>query len=474
MKIRSFSVSRTSWSVGIIGSSIGLISGVLSGLQPRLLCLAIAAIFIVICFFTYFEQTVLGFLILRSSLDIFSAQQIPAVFAIGLDALTLLYVGLMLLLGRRVITDRFFWFFAAWVALQGLWVILLPLGGLGFDASYLSISIREWMRLFSWLMVYLLVMQLKERIHPEKLISWLFLGLVVPLVIASLQLLLPMSLLPSILIYGGGQDASLPYEYGSRLNGSLGHPNTFATFLLFFIALTCWKLSKPNRDSFWIFLLGVLIFFIVSTKALFILAMLGIFLLVMIAPKLNLVNLLGAIVLVALTLWLYTTTEYGRERLISISDTPLFNPDIDFSQSILMSWTDHNSFNWRIAQWTFLLESWRNHPLLGFGLNTSPYLSILRNYAHNDYLRALVESGIVGLVTFLGFLTAQLSYLLYLLCSPNLKNTQRNLCTVLISLLIAVFVGMSTDNIWSHTTFFFYWWTVFAVVGWDWEKIPLT
>ena len=462
--------SPVSLTVGVMGAGVGLAIGILAGLQPLLLFLGIFAIVVLICFFNYFEQTVLGLLILRSSLDIFSAQQLPAVFAIGVDALTLLYVALRLLLGQRVTTDKFFWFFAAWVATQGLWVILLPLGGLGLDGSYLSDGIQEWLRLFSWLMIYLLVMQLKERIHPEKLVSYLFLSLVIPLAVGFVQVVLPASLLPSFLIYGGDSDTSLTYEVGARLNGTLGHPNSFATFLLFFIALTCWKLGHAKRRLPWIILLCLLAFFLVSTKAIFILAMLCIFLTVLIVPRLSLLKILGALIFVAIVLGIYASTEYGRERLISVTGTPLLNPEISLSDSILLSWSDNNSFNWRIAQWTFLLQSWTNSPLLGFGLDTSPYLSVLENYAHNDYIRALVETGIIGFLTFLVFLGAQFIYLVHCLNSPNSTHNQRRLCTVLIALLIAVTIGMFTDNIWSHTTFFFYWWTMFAIAGWNWNK----
>ena len=461
--------SRTSFNLGIICASFGLVLGILAGLEPLLLCAAISVVILVICFFAYFEPTVIGLLILRSSLDVFSAQQVPAAFAIGLDALTLIFVALMLLTNQKVHIDKFWCFFAVWVGIQSLWWILLPLGGLGLDASYLSVSIREWVRLFSWLMVYLLVMQLKNRISPQKMISWLFLGLVFPLIVASIQAFLPASL-PPILIYGASEEASLSFEVVSRLNGTLGHPNTFATFLLLFIGLTCWKLGQEQRRWPWILLLSLLTFFVVSTKALFILAMLGVFFLVLVVPKLNLIKLFGVIIFLAIALGLYASTEFGLERLVSVANTPLLNPDIDFSRSILMSWTDNNSFNWRIAQWTFLMQSWRNSPLLGHGLATSQYLTVLSNYAHNDYIRALVEGGIVGLITFLIFLGAQFLRLLQILKSAPIESAQRKLCWILLAILSALLLGMGTENIWSHTTFFFYWLTVLAVAGWDWNE----
>jgi len=459
-----------SFIISAVSAGIGLGLGILAGIQPFLLGLLILSVVIVVCFFTYFEQTVLGLLILRSSLDIFSAQQIPALFAIGLDALAICYVVLTLLMGRTVITDWFFWFFAAWVAIQGLWVVLLPLGGLGLDASHLSTSIREWARLFSWLMAYLLVMQLKRRIHPEKLISCLFLSLILPVAVAFSQVLLPASVLPPMLIYGGREAHSLTFEVGSRLNGTFGHPNSFATFLLFSIGLTCWKLRQTNHRWLWIFLLSILVFFIVSTKALFILLLLSVFFLVLITPNLNWLNFLGILTILTIMLGLYASSSFGWERLSSISNTLLLNSDLDISQSILLSWKDSNSFNWRIAQWTFLVQAWQHFPLLGYGLQSSSAITMLTNYAHNDYIRALAETGIVGFILFILFLAVQFIRLLKLSLSLTVTNAQRHFCWVLISILIALLIGMLTENIWSQTTLFFYWWTCFTIAFWDWSQ----
>ncbi len=108
--------------------------------------------------------------------------------------------------------------------------------------------------------------------------------------------------------------------------------------------------------------------------------------------------------------------------------------------------------------------------ILGYGLATSHYLTIYNNYAHNDYVRALVEGGIFGLLAFLLFLGIQATYLIQLLQRTSSTKPQRDLCRVLLAILAAVAVGMITENIWSHTTFFFYWWTLFAVATWNWDR----
>lgn len=471
-KQRSSPSSHLGLLIGLAGVVVGLVIGFLIGsTKPIYLGLALGAIPFLFYFFTQFEQVVLGLLVLRTSLDPFSGQQIPAMFALGLDVLTILYVTVMLLRRQTVQTDRFWWFFAGWMLFQGLWVVLLSLGGLGLGAGYLSDSIREWIRLFSWLMVYLLVMQLKDRVPPAKVISVLFLALVAPVVVGLMQMFLP-SVLPSFLSAQNYDAGSISSE-GFRIKGTIGHPNGFVTLLLLFIGLTWWKLKQSRQSFVWLLLLGLLAFFYVSTKALFGLMMIATFVVVLVAPRLSPVNLIGGILFVVLVVGLFASTEFGRERLSSLANTPLLNPQIDVSRAILLSQSDNNSFNWRISQWYTLLNAWRQHPILGYGLGLSINVASNRLLPHNDYVRALVEGGIFGFVTFLVFLVAQGVRLIQLMLSAPPGSAQRDLCSILFAISLAIPVGMITENIWSHTTLFFYWFTLMAIAGWNWNEQPI-
>ncbi len=457
--------------IAVCAAVVGFAGGVVTGIQPLYMGLGIGVAVVLIYFFASFPQAVLMLLIVRSSIDIFSKQQIPSALAIGIDALTLIYVGLLLLQQKKVQTDTFWWFFLGWVLLQGIWVILLPLGGLGLDGSYLVDSLREWVRLFSWLMVYLLVMQLKDQVDPEAMLSQLLLGLIPPLTLAFLQMVVPSILPPLLSADGGGEIMSMSGEE-SRIRGTLGHPNGFATYLLLFIGLTWWKLGGAKQRLPWLLLLGVIAMFFVSTKALFSLMMLGVFVLVLIAPRLDLLKIIGGITFLTLVIGLFASTPFGQERLSSLSNTPLLNPDIDVSRAILLSKGDYNSFNWRLGQWTYLLEQWQQYPLLGYGLGLSVFVSTNQLLPHNDYVRALVDGGIVGLITFILFFLVQGVWLLRLIKSPLISQSQQRLCEILLAFLVAVPVGMITENIWSHTTLFFYWWTIFALAGMQWKQHP--
>lgn len=440
--------------VGLGGVVIGAAVGFGAGAVPIYVGLILGVVAVLVFFFARFEQAVLGLLILRSSLDPFSAQQIPAAFAIGLDALTILYVIVQILIGRKVHTDNFFWFFAGWVTFLGIW-IMLPVVGWGLlGKTYLVEGIREWTRIFSWLMVYLMVMQLKGKIHPQKAISALFFSLIIPLTVGLSQLFIP-SLLPPVL--------ACP----NCINSTIGHPSAFGSFLFLFICLTLWKLGHASNPWLWIMLLGLNAFLMVMSRSLTSLLMFSVFIIALIAPKLNILRLMGGILFIVIVFYLFASTEFGNEKLNALLETPVFNQDLDISRTILLSFGDGNSANWRIAQWAFLIDAWKQSPFLGYGLGTSKYITYFQNYAHNDYLRFLAEGGIIGLTSFMVFLGVKMLRLIKCLQSSSVSSPRHKLSLIMIAIFVAILIGMATDNVWTHTTLFFYWCLLFAVLGWE-------
>ncbi len=452
--------------VGIFGVLIGIVVGFQTGTKPLYVGLFLVAPVLIAFFFNSFEIAVLGLLILRSALDPFSEKGVTGAFAIGLSALTIIYVVTRLLAKQKVEIDGFWWFFAGWVALQGVWVILLPLGGSELGVERLPEAMREWVRVSSWVMCYLLTLQLKDRLPPEKFINRLFLALIVPLTAALLQLIIPAHFLPSFLAVNQGQQ-------DSRINGTLGLSNTFATFLIFFIGLTYWKITNTKQRLPWVMLMILLVFFLVSTKVLIGIAMLVVLIAALVLPRLNFANLVAALVLISLMFGLFSSTEFGRGRLASIAETPLFNSQIDASRAVLLAASDNNSFNWRIAQWTSLVGHWQHAPVLGYGLQTSNSFGPMFAWAHNDYIRVLVEEGFTGLALYLSFFGVQFVRLFQLIRSPFTTLSQKRFCSVLVAFLLAAMVGMLTENIWSHTTLFFYWFALLAIADWNWEKLPI-
>ena len=54
-------------------------------------------------------EIVIGILLMRSSLDLYSGKGVPAAFAIAVNFLVLIYVGRQFILRQPIHTDRFWW-----------------------------------------------------------------------------------------------------------------------------------------------------------------------------------------------------------------------------------------------------------------------------------------------------------------------------------------------------------------------------
>jgi O-antigen ligase len=454
-----------------LGAILGIGLGIGAGVNPLYLSLGLAGVGVLFFLFRTFEQVVLALLVLRVAIDCFVSLQLPAVFGVGISTLTLIYITVQLLGKRLVQVDRFWWLLAGWWLVQGTWVALLVFGGLGFDGNFLLESVREWVRLFSWVTGYLLVMQLKGRIAPQRIITILSFSLIAPLTVAALQMVIPNGLPGELSPITTATVSAL--ADGSRIRGTFGHPNGFATYLFLWIGIVWWKVEERKAQWLWLSVLGLLAFFYVGTKALFALMMLAVLIFVLITPRLNALRLIGGICFIAIVLALFGSTEFGQERLGSIANTPLLNPDIDTSRAILLSQGDNNSFNWRIGQWHTLLMAWQHYPLFGYGIGLSTHVSTNKLEPHNDYVRFLVEGGMVGLSIAILFFAAQAMRLVQLLRQAEPNSSQQRFCLVLLAILAAIPVGMITENIWEHTLLFLQWWSFFAIAGWNWEEPPL-
>ena len=462
------------WIMSILGGGVGVVLGLLTGVQPLLPGILIPASLILIYSFNQFELILMGWLILRSAIDGFVSMQLPTIFALSLDAIGVIFLISQVARKRPIHTDWFWWGFFTWWLIQGMWLVLMMMGGLGFDSEMLGYSLREWTRIFSWVMMYLLVMQMKGKVDPKKVITLLFLALVAPITVAILQILIPNALPPELSLSGGDTAGSLMTDE-VRLRGTIGHANGFVTLIFLFIGLTIWKIQQvTDRTKFiWLGLLGLLAFFYVSAKALYSLMMLVVFTIVLITPRLSISKLLLGIIGVGAVVVLFGSTEFGQDRLASISKTPLLNPDMDIARSIILSKGDHNSFNWRIAQWSYLMKQFQFSPIFGYGIGTNRFVSENLLEPHNDYVRALVEGGWVGFTTYIMFLLMQIGRLLQLLKESSSQPDRHSLCLILLAIFLALPVAMLTENIWTHTLLFFMWYSLLAMAGWDWSDYKL-
>jgi O-antigen ligase len=67
-----------------------------------------------------------------------------------------------------------------------------------------------------------------------------------------------------------------------------------------------------------------------------------------------------------------------------------------------------NSLAWRIGYWTEVLPLANSNPVTGIGLNSTQLITDEAKQPHNDFVRAYVETGLLGLGAYLAVLVALL------------------------------------------------------------------
>jgi O-antigen ligase len=145
--------------------------------------------------------------------------------------------------------------------------------------------------------------------------------------------------------------------------------------------------------------------------------------------------------LVALT---FFATPFGARRITNESSTSLRTAERGKANS---------SLAWRLNKWKMLLPEWERSPIVGRGLGTTVTGRRIRGNEfageapHNEYVRSLVETGVVGLA----ILLCALAILIRRLVSKRsihgeLEADTRNAATLAIVIVIGCLVNSLAEN----------------------------
>ena len=385
-------------------------------------------------------------LILRSSLDIFTDigvnlgpinLNIPSVLGILILLLGGFYFTVKGKMELPIIAE---WF--------GIWLLFLllfsiPVSFFNFGEKGL-IALREWIRLTVVFVVLVMSYNLVSREKDvNQFLNAMFLSLPIPLFLGLYQLV----------THTGWKD---PLGI-LRIYGTFAHPNQFAFFLVLFIGLAFWKWLVSKKKLLW----GVL-FFVQLTLLGATFSFTG-FVMVMVL-FVGIILRMGKKVKVFA---LFATILFA----IALVNTSQFQQRMDEIQRINIKETLRekkivDSFSWRIVNWHGLLSLWEKSPIQGYGLDTSVFINPLKKQGlgydpHNDFIRYLVETGLVGLIFYLNFisLTAVSLYRNYFF----VKDIEtKYLLYMLVIIFVAWQIGSLAGNVIGGTAFLFYF---FAITG---------
>jgi len=410
--------------------------------------------FLIFASFSFFPQLVIPLLlVVRSSLDVFTDMgfyigtlwiNIPSITSLFLLIGGAFYIVFRLAAKKGLYLDRIGRTFLAYLTFLLFWVFIAYNN---FGAAGLT-GLREWIRLASLCMIYLLVYQLSAWIGYKKNINYIFWALLVPMTVAIYQVITS----AGVNIFGV-----------NRVFGTLAHPNYFSLFLTLFIGITLWKIRFSKARYLWIFLLLLELFILINTFSIGGFVMFLIMSFMLLCSILKETNRVALLFIVAVAIIGFLVSPAGHKRI----DREILK--FDAARYMTAKWdiADENSLSWRISNWYLLLKEYKNRPLLGYGLHTTGELvNPLRMEAHSDYLRFLVDTGLIGFILFISFLAILgrelRKRLRSLMAGKDVKLSYLTL--ICFSVYCAWIIGSLTDNYITATGFQYYFWALLGII----------
>lgn len=417
--------------------------------------LLVAGIVIMIFSLHKFSIAFPVFLVIRSSLDVFSNVSIkmgplnlniPAVLSLFITLMGLSYLGFSMLLTKRKISiDVVSKVFFSGLLFLFLWVLL---GYYNFGIYGLVTGFREWIRLFSIFMIYILTFQIchVRDFNCNRIINCIFFSLPIPLIVGLYQLFFHKGMMVSGV---------------HRIYATFAHPNSLALYMVLLIGLTLWKLRFARQKLFWILLLLMELIVVVNTFSINGIIMTGILFVFVFLKQLKKMKKTEIIILGILFLFvgaLFSQSKYGQMRIKELKKIRYLSRDITEMRST-------SSFNWRVMHWKLLINKWKRKYILGYGLHTScKFVSPWLADPHSDYIRYLIETGLLGLIGFMGFfiIIGKRLLKLYKLSSAH---SDKFLVVVTMGIFVSWLIGMFAGNFITVTAFQFYFWALLAVIN---------
>lgn len=356
---------------------------------------------------------VITYLLIKAWLDIFRNTYVfLQIQGLNISAyLTLLFIAFstISILRNRIPSNKFSLFRPFLIFLAVLFLTQL------FSINKLT-SFDDWLRFLGLCNFYIcVVIFFSSRKDTILLIRTIILSLIPPIVLAFLQFITKSG------VYDGGF---------LRVYGTYIHPNMFAfyliTIMLFLVANIVSE--KPFlKKLYTVPLLFILAFFLILTYTRA--AWIGFAISLLFIGIIRVRKSPSFLIILIITLLLVSPALVSRFRELSGLYTEGYKM---------------NSWSWRLLIWGKSLGMAKKNILCGSGLGY--YVEGMGFYPHNDYLRMLIETGVLGLFTYIGlfFVFFKNAFLRYIkLSHPFIKQTS---LTVLVITMAYGLISFS-DNL---------------------------
>jgi len=226
-----------------------------------------------------------------------------------------------------------------------------------------------------------------------------------------------------------------------RSDGTFAHPNGAAMFFAILAAVSVWRYIESGRGRSDALLAGLFAAATIATYSLTGLGALLAMLMVIGTLRPGSVRLkLGGYFAAAVVIGAFLATPLGAERIANESSTRL--------SSAQTRGTANTSFAWRLYKWGTLIPQWERSPIVGRGLGATVTAEgnsedvTAGKVPHNEYLRYLVETGVLGL----GILIAALVALIRALAARRRLSGVPDAGMLGIALVVGAMVNAAADN----------------------------
>ncbi len=397
------------------------------------------------------EKMLLAFLIVRPILDrwyyynIFTYEEISINLNAALAVIFLFWTIFIILKNKIYYKKNFIiWPFTIF--------FLLSASSFIYSVSPITTIIEATKLLNILLFFYLTYFFIKEKYFSKKelLLSILF-SAILPIILGLYQIIAGIGI--------------TTFSISGRIYGSFVHPNIFAFFVLFLLFLHYYY-SEIEPIDFWenknwlkyftyIFLL-ILIFF-TYTRA----ALIGLLVFILVNSFFKSKKIFFTILLIIPLLYLIFFSFNNWQKNYTSYDLRENN----FVARLTTRDDDADSISWRLSLIEETTPIIMKKAILGYGYGTFPIVWEENRgnkhtwddsaEAHNDYLRILLENGLIGFTFYIILLLS----LLYKASKINKKEQKIFIC----SWVIVFFVLSMSDNMLHHTALMWLMWSCFAL-----------
>lgn len=229
----------------------------------------------------------------------------------------------------------------------------------------------------------------------------------------------------------------------SRPYGTFAHPDSAAMFFAIAATVSLWRYLDDGRRRLDAVLMGLFAAALVATYSIDGLVTLASMLTILgvLRPG-SLRSKLGPCMVAGIVVLAFFATPLGSSRIASESAT-----------SIETTGEPNSSLGWRLHKWKTLIPEWERSPIFGQGLGTTttgegpPGNQYVRKPPHNEYIRYLVETGVVGLAILLWALTRLIRVLIRRRRDTGtLDGRAANAPTLALTIVAGCLVNSLADN----------------------------